>query len=83
MNVCNWCMSGSATENSILLSVLPRLNKIFIHSFIQMKLPTGTFNSQSFRWSLEFGSGLGWWLRSMCEGYRLYGPCRCYDGRLG
>ncbi len=27
MNVCKWCMSGSATENSILLSVLPRLNK--------------------------------------------------------
>ncbi len=32
MNVCKWCMSGSATENSILLSVLPRLNKIFNQS---------------------------------------------------
>ncbi len=29
MNVCNWCMSGSATGNSILFSVLPRLNNIF------------------------------------------------------
>ncbi len=28
MNVCKLCMSGTATENSILLSVLPRLNKI-------------------------------------------------------
>ncbi len=26
MNVCKWCMSGSATENSILLSVLPRFS---------------------------------------------------------
>ncbi len=32
MNVCKWCMSGSATENSILLNVLPRLNKIFNQS---------------------------------------------------
>ncbi len=32
MNVCKWCMSGSATENSILLSVLLRLNKIFNQS---------------------------------------------------
>ncbi len=32
MNVCKWCMSGSATENSILLSVLPRLNKVFNQS---------------------------------------------------
>ncbi len=32
MNVCKWCMSGSATENSILLCVLPRLNKIFNQS---------------------------------------------------
>ncbi len=31
MNVCKWCMSGSATENSILLSALPRLNKISIN----------------------------------------------------
>ncbi len=31
-NVCKWCMSGSATENNILLSVLPRLNKIFDQS---------------------------------------------------
>ncbi len=29
MNVCKWCMSGSAIENSILLSMLQRLNKIF------------------------------------------------------
>ncbi len=28
-------MSGSATENSILLSVLPRLNKIFNQSSIK------------------------------------------------
>ncbi len=35
MNVCKWCMSGSATENSILLSVLPRLNKIFNQSIKQ------------------------------------------------
>ncbi len=35
MNVCKWYMSGSATENSILLSVLPRLNKIFNHSINQ------------------------------------------------
>ncbi len=41
MNVCKWYLSGSATENSILLSVLPRLNKIFnqsinmvVHSFL-------------------------------------------------
>ncbi len=32
MNVCKWGMSGSATENSILLSVLPRLNKMFNQS---------------------------------------------------
>ncbi len=35
MNVCKWCMSGSATENSILLSVLTRLNKIFNQSINQ------------------------------------------------
>ncbi len=35
MSVCKWCMSGSATENSILLSVLPRLNKIFNQSINQ------------------------------------------------
>ncbi len=35
MNVCKWCMSVSATENSILLSVLPRLNKIFNQSINQ------------------------------------------------
>ncbi len=35
MNVCKWCMSGSATENSILLSVLPRLNKSFNQSINQ------------------------------------------------
>ncbi len=29
MNVCKWCMSGSATEHSILLSVPLRLNKNF------------------------------------------------------
>ncbi len=29
MNVCKWCMSCSATDNSILLTVLPRLNKMF------------------------------------------------------
>ncbi len=34
MNVCKWCMSGLATENSILLSVLPRLNNIFNQSNI-------------------------------------------------
>ncbi len=32
MNVCKWCMSVSATENSILLCVLPRLNKRFNQS---------------------------------------------------
>ncbi len=32
MNVCKWCMSDSATVNSILLSVLPRLNKNFNQS---------------------------------------------------
>ncbi len=32
MNVCKWCMSGSANKNSILLSVLPRLNKVFNQS---------------------------------------------------
>ncbi len=32
MNECRWYMSGSATKNSILLSVLPRLNKIFNQS---------------------------------------------------
>ncbi len=32
MNVCKWCMSGLATENSILLSVLSRLNKKFNQS---------------------------------------------------
>ncbi len=31
MNVCKWCMSNSATENSILQSVLQRLNNIFNH----------------------------------------------------
>ncbi len=35
MNVCKWCMSGLATENSILQSVLPRLNKIFNQSINQ------------------------------------------------
>ncbi len=35
MNVCKWCMSGSATQNSILLSVLPKLNKIFNQSINQ------------------------------------------------
>ncbi len=35
MNVCKWCMSGSATENSILLRVLLRLNKIFNQSINQ------------------------------------------------
>ncbi len=33
--MCKWCMSGSATDNSILLSVLPRLNKIFNQSINQ------------------------------------------------
>ncbi len=37
MNACKWCMSGSATENIILISVLPRLNKIFNQS-IKTKL---------------------------------------------
>ncbi len=37
MNVWKWCMSGSTTENSILLSVLPRLNKIFNQSINQSK----------------------------------------------
>ncbi len=32
VNVCKWCMSSSATENSIFLSVLPRLNNIFYQS---------------------------------------------------
>ncbi len=32
MNVCKWRMRGAATENSILLSVLLRLNKIFNQS---------------------------------------------------
>ncbi len=32
MNVCKWCMSDSANVNSILLHVLPRLNKIFNQS---------------------------------------------------
>ncbi len=36
MNVCKWCMSGSATENSILLNVLLRLNKLFNQS---IKIP--------------------------------------------
>ncbi len=35
MNVCKWCMSGSATENSILLSVLLTLNKVFNQSINQ------------------------------------------------
>ncbi len=38
MNVCKLCKlctSGSATENSILLSVLPRLDKIFNQSINQ------------------------------------------------
>ncbi len=35
MNVCKWCMSVSATEHSILLSVLLRLNKIFNQSIKQ------------------------------------------------
>ncbi len=35
MNVCKWCTSGLATENSILLSVLPRLNKTFNQSSSQ------------------------------------------------
>ncbi len=39
MNVCKWCMSGSATENSILLSVLPRLNKIFNQSIKSLYFP--------------------------------------------
>ncbi len=37
MNVCKWCMSGSATENCILLSVLPRLNKFFNQSINQSR----------------------------------------------
>ncbi len=40
MNVCKWCMSGSATENSILLRVLPRLNKIFNQSINQLSVPS-------------------------------------------
>ncbi len=31
-NACKWSMSGLTTENSILLSVLPRLNKTFNQS---------------------------------------------------
>ncbi len=34
MYVCKWCMGVSATKNSILLSVLMRLNKCF-NQFIQ------------------------------------------------
>ncbi len=36
MNACKWYMSGSVTENSILLSVLPRLNKISINQSINL-----------------------------------------------
>ncbi len=32
MNVCKWCMSGSSTENNILLSVQRRLSKNFNQS---------------------------------------------------
>ncbi len=36
--MCKWCMSGSATENKILLSVLTRLNKKkSINQSIQIK----------------------------------------------
>ncbi len=35
MNVCKWCMSGSASKTSILQSVLPRLNNIFNHAINQ------------------------------------------------
>ncbi len=34
MNVCRWCIGGLATLNSILLSVMPRLNKTFNHFII-------------------------------------------------
>ncbi len=37
MNVCKWYMSGSATENSILLSVLLSLNKNFNQSINSRK----------------------------------------------
>ncbi len=38
MNVCKWGMSGSATANSILLSVLLRLNIIYNQFTIQWEI---------------------------------------------
>ncbi len=43
MNVCKWCMSGTATENSISLSVLPRLNNIFNQSINQSDTSAKTY----------------------------------------
>ncbi len=43
MNVCKWCISGSATENSILQSVLPGLNKVFNQSINMAQIGTYSY----------------------------------------